>query len=109
MLGRMFLGLSWTAVFLVTNPAIADDSHLSIQGLSQQETVEFIRGVGTALGYYDILLRMEGKDRLICPPDGNIGPRMVWAAASGALKGPHDRDTVVIAALDELRRAFPCR
>lgn len=82
---------------------------LSIKGLDREQTVQYVNGVGIALAYYDFELLQAGKERLYCVPDGEFGPRLIWRLASGVLEGPHEKEVIVIAALDELRKRYPCK
>lgn len=96
------------AGLLFSGPLYSNEQGLRIQGLTERQTIEFINGAAIAFSYYDHMLRSQGKERLICTPEHGIGGQDVWDAASRALVGAHEEDMVVIAALDELQREYPC-
>lgn len=94
----------------VSNPLLSRAVEpLSIQGLSAERTAEFVNGLAMAFTLYDINLEMQKKPRLFClPPGKTVGARQVWELASSALEGSHKKQIMAIAALDELRKRFPC-
>jgi len=82
---------------------------LSIQGLNGERTAEYVNGLAMAFSLYDLTLQMQKKPRLFCLLSGEtVGASQIWELASSALKGPHKKQIVAIAVLDELRNRFPC-
>jgi hypothetical protein len=82
---------------------------LSIQGLNDVRTAEYVNGLAMAFSLYDLTLQAQKKPRLFClPPGETVGASQIWELASSALKGPHEKQVVAIAALDELKNRFPC-
>lgn len=100
--------LTLGVLFAIIAQVATAQEPLSIKGLDHAETVQFVNGVGTAVAYFDMNLRMEGKQGLFCVPNDDVDPRMVWTLASSSLVGPHDKEMIVIAALDELKKRYPC-
>jgi len=94
----------------VSNPLpISAEEPLSIEGLGGRYTAEYINGLAMALSLYDLNLQIQKKPRLFClPPRETVGASQIWELASSALKGPHEKQVVAIAALDELQKRFPC-
>jgi hypothetical protein len=102
------------AATLLATPAVASDQSekdapLSIMGLSRDEAELFADGVAVGILFYNNGLLLDGKQPLFCqPPDLQIDGRLVWRLGEGNLAGPHRRETLGVAAVDELRRVYPC-
>lgn len=95
----------------IAAPAITGEGEqpLSIQGLDWENTQLFMGGMGYGVMYFNTTLLSDGKSELYCVPPGvSVNGRLLWDLASKALKGPHKPDTVAIAALDELKKMYPC-
>lgn len=95
----------------VPSPAISQEGEqaLSIKGLDWDATQLFMGGMGYGVEYFNIALFLDGKPQLYCTPlDVGVNGRVLWDLASKALEGPHEPDIVAIAALDELKKRYPC-
>lgn len=108
---RFVVILSALICLAVSSPAISEegDQHLSIQGLDWDSTQIFMGGMGYGVIYFNTTLLMDGKPKLYCVPPGvGVNGRLLWDLASKVLKGPHKPDIVAVAALDELKKKYPC-
>ena len=97
--------------FAIPSPAITGegDEPLSIQGLDWNAAQLFMAGMGYGVTYFNTTLLIDGKSELYClPPGVGVNGRILWELASKALKGPHKPDYVALAALDELKKKYPC-
>jgi len=97
----------------VPSPAISQESEqpLSINGMDLNTTQLqiFMGGMAYGVIYSNNTLILDGKPQLYCAPlDHILNGRLLWDLASQALEGPHEPDIVAIAALDELKKRYPC-
>ena len=95
----------------IPSPATSQESErpLSIKGVDRNTTQVFMGGMGYGVSYFNATLLLDGKPQLYCAPlDANVNGRVLWDLASKALEGPHEPSTVAIAALDELKKRYPC-
>ncbi len=95
----------------IPSPAITGEGEepLSVQGLDWDAAQIFMGGMSYGVIYFNTTLLIDGKAQLYCLPTGvGVNGRVLWELASKALKGPHKPDIVAIAALDELKKKYPC-
>lgn len=107
--------LLFTRLFLVIAAAIlpasiqAQDAPLSIRGTNEAGMQVLLAGMAYGIGSANFFLRMEGRG-LYCPPrDVLTTPTLLRELAAKQLEGPQKPDVVAIAAIDGLRKKFPCR
>lgn len=108
---RLALVIIFLICLTVPSPATAEEREqpLSIKGLDWHDTQLFMVGISHGVGNANIMLRLDGKPRLFCPPfDLSVNGGLLWELASKVLEGPHEMYTVAIAALDELKKKYPC-
>lgn len=108
---RLAVVLTALICLAVSSPATSGEGEqpLSIQGLDWDATQLFMGGMGYGVASFDTTLLTDGKPKLYCaPPDVSVNGRLLWDLASKALIGPHKPDIVAIAALDELKKRYPC-
>ncbi|MGE7469766.1 hypothetical protein ACQKLX_10010 [Bosea sp. NPDC003192] len=75
---------------------------------TERDRAVFIGTVALTLNNANVQLIAGGEKALFCKPGVMVTSAEAWAAASAALKGPHEPTTIVTAAIDGLRRAYPC-
>jgi len=86
----------------------AQERPLSIKGVNEAGMQALLAGMAYGIGSANFFLRMEGKG-LYCPPRRILTtPTLLRELASTQLKGPQRPDVIAIAAIDGLRRKYPC-
>ncbi len=90
-------------------PAAGQDAALSVAGLTKRETVLLVTGMAYGMGTANFFARMEGHGLYCQPREVLTDGQLIWDLVSAELKGPHKPDAIAIAALDALRRKYPCR
>ena len=81
---------------------------LSIKGVNEAGMQVLLAGMAYGIGTSNFFLRMEGRG-LYCPPRGVLTtPKLLRDLAGEQLNGPQKPDAIAIAALDGLRRKYPC-
>ena len=90
-------------------PAGGTESKLSVTGLDKRETVLLITGMAYGIGTVNFFARMEGNGLYCQPRKVLTDGQLIWDLVSAELKGPHKPDAIAIAAVDALRRKYPCR
>ena len=89
--------------------ASAQKAPLSIKGVNDAGMQVLLAGMAYGMGTANFVLRMEGRG-LYCPPRAVLTtPKLLRELASKQLSGPQKPDVIAIAALDELRKAYPCQ
>jgi hypothetical protein len=88
--------------------AMFSADHETVFQKNDRRTQAFIAGAVKGIVYYNTMMRMEGKPALFCSSTGSLSLDEFWGLASAALDGTHDQDTIVITALNGLRRRYPC-
>lgn len=92
--------------------AVAQDkpAPLSVKEANEEQMILFLGGAAQGIGYTNAQLVIGHKEPLFCsPPDFQLGARTLYNAAAGRLSGPQEPGTIIIAALDSLKRQFPCK
>jgi len=108
---RLAVILTALICLAVSSPATSGEVEqpLSIQGLDWDAAQLFMGGMGYGVTYFNATLLIDGKPKLYCTPPGvGVNGRLLWDLASKALKGPHEPNIVAVAALDELKKKYPC-
>ncbi len=97
------------AVFItVPTMASAQQTALSIKGVNEEGMQVLLVGMAYGIGSANFFARMEGRG-LYCPPRGVLTtPTLLRDLAAAQLKGPQKPDVIAIAALDGLRKKYPC-
>lgn len=90
-------------------PAAGQDAKLSVEGLTKRETVLLITGMAYGMGTANFFARMEGRGLYCQPREVLTDGQLIWDLVAAELKGPHKPDAIAIAAVDALRRKYPCR
>lgn len=89
--------------------ASAQQAALSIKGVNDAGMQVLLAGMAYGMGSANFIARMEGRG-LYCPPRGVLTtPALLRDLAGEQLKGSQKPDVIAIAALDGLRRKYPCR
>lgn len=86
-----------------------ENGPLSVEGFDQRESYIFMTGVAYGIGYSNVASLKQGQGEFFCPPwDLDVDGRYLWSLVSKVLTGPQQPDLIVLVALDELQRKFPC-
>ena len=89
--------------------AHAQGEKLSVTGVNDVGMQILLAGMAYGIGSANFFLRMEGRG-LYCPPRKVLTtPDLLRDLAAGQLKGQQKPDVIAIAAIDGLRKKFPCR
>jgi hypothetical protein len=72
-------------------------------------TRAFLAGTVKSLAYYNLMLRMKGKESLFCKPGDGLGLDEFWNLAAEVLNGAHSQDTIVTTGLHLLIDKYPCK
>lgn len=91
-------------VLLLMSPFESLAQEATLPGSAEQQSL-FLAGAATAIGFMNI----SGASPVFCPPsDFVINGDVVRKYADRGLAGEHEPSTFVMAAIVELRLAFPC-
>lgn len=97
-----------TAAMFVLWATICEAEELRLSAGTERDRALFIGSVAVTLNSANTQLAAGGEKTLFCKPGLMLTSTEVWAAASLALKGPHEPATIIAAAIEGLRRTFPC-
>ena len=82
---------------------------LSVKGVNEAGTHLLLAGMAQGIGSANFFWRMEGRG-LYCPPREILTtPDLIRRMAALQLQGSQKPDVIAIAAIDGLRKKFPCR
>ncbi len=101
----MTLSICLAQCILEPSSATAQTASLSIGTEDQQAA--FLSGAATALTVFNLQLA-EGQRAFCPPPDYQLGAAEILRLAGMHLQGPHEPQTLVLAAAWSLREQFPC-
>ena len=106
---RNLLLVVLTVATMAAPPGVsAQQAPLSIKGVNEAGMQALLAGMAYGLGTANFVLRMEGRG-LYCPPRRVLTtPDLLRDVAAQQLSGPQKPDVIAIAALDGLRKAYPC-
>ena len=94
---------------MTASGASAQSATLSVKGVNEAGTHLLLAGMAQGIGSANFFLRMEGRG-LYCPPRKVLTtPDLIRRMAALKLQGPQKPDVIAIAAVDGLRKKFPCR
>lgn len=76
---------------------------------AEMETA-FLGGAATALSYANVNLLIDHKAPIYCaPPEYSLSGKEIKNLASKTLEGPHKPELFIVAAIDALKKKFPCK
>jgi hypothetical protein len=96
------------ATLLLAANARAGES-LTMKAATDEQATIFLGGAAFALAYSNLMLQADKRPPIYCAPITYApNAKEMWRLASKALTGPHEPRTFVMAAVDELRKEYPC-
>jgi hypothetical protein len=84
---------------------------VTVKGMTQNELVEYVKGMAKGMSHYHLGLLLDGKPQLFCSLHLNgIGALGVWNLINASLSGPF-RDTSMFgpAVIRGLQDKYPCK